>query len=399
MVSVVEGRKIYDVTDGLKAERTKEEYGRAFNVFLKYTGMQEKLLQILQLQPNKIEEIIADYLLSLKQRGLKHSSIINAKAAILHFFVINRVQLNSKWIGAFIEPDESHHEDRAYTDAEVQKLLAASDERFKVIILLLASTGMRKGAIPELRIGDLSAMNIAGISTYRFWIYNRSAKDRYYCFATPELKTQIDRYLDYRKRFGEILTPEAPLIRDQFDIYDPRAAKKPKPLSVNTFDKAMRRLVAKAGIGQSTRGECQLYNAFRKRVLSILIRSKADYSTREYILGHRHSRGLEVHYDRTTEEERFIEWSKAIDLLTVDPTQRLEKKVQQLEGEQSKRITQLEAQMRKYQETFIINDRIAKHMGLSKEEFGDVLIRRHKRYHPEDKDKDLKASFPSDFEY
>jgi integrase/predicted HTH domain antitoxin len=398
MVAIIEGRKVYDVTDGLKAERTKEEYGRAFKAFLKHMGAQSSGL--LQLDSRKIEEIIADYLLSLKQRGLKHSSINNAKAAILHFFVINRVQLNSKWIGAFIEPDESHHEDRAYTDAEVQKLLAAcSDERFKVVILLLASTGMRKGAIPELRIGDLTKVNLSGIETYKIQVYSKSAKYRHYCFATPELTKNIDLYLDYRKRFGEVLSPEAPLIRDQFDIFDSRAAKRPRSLSVNTFDKAMRRLAAKAGIGETTRGECQIYNGFRKRVLSILIRSKVDYSSREYLLGHRHSRGLEVHYDRTTEEERFIEWSKSIDFLTVDPTQRLQRQVAELAGDHSQRIMQLETQMQKYQETCIINDRIAKHMGLSKEEFGDVLIRRHKRYHPEDKDKDLKASFPSDFEY
>lgn len=343
---IVEGssRKVYDVTDGLKAERTKEEYARVFRAFLKHMGSQSSS-SMLQLDPKRIEENIADYLTYLKHRGLKHSSINNAKAAIVHYFVINRVQLSTKWISRFVPPDESHHEDRAYTDKEVEKLLAASDERFKVVVLLLASTGMRKGAIPELRIGDLSAMNIAGISTYKFWIYNRSAKDRYYCFATPELKTQIDVYLDYRKRFGEAISPEAPLIREQFDIYDPRAAKKPRPLSVNTFDKAMRRLVAKAGIQQTSKGERQIYNAFRKRVLSILIRSKVDYSTREYILGHRHSRGLEVYYDRTTDEERFIEWSKAIDFLTVDPAQRLEKQIQQQDIRHSEEWQTLKREM------------------------------------------------------
>jgi integrase len=361
MVSVVEGRTVYDVADGLKAEQTKEEYTRIFRAFLRYrknesnsnSSPHQHSLSLLQLDPKEIEDIISDYLLSLKQRGLGHSSLRSAKAAIIHFFVINRVQLNHKWISSFVPPNESvHTNDRAYTEEEVRKLLAAcSDDRWKVVVLLLAATGMRKGAIPELRIGDLSAINVTvtGISTYKIWVYNRSANDRYYCFATPELKAQIDAYLDYRKRFGEIISPEAPLIREQFDTYDPRTAKQPRPLSVTSFDKAMRRLVSKAGLDY-TKGQCQIYNAFRKRVITIMIKAKVDYDTREYLIGHKHSRGLDVNYDRSTEEERFLEWSKSIDFLTVDPTERLQKEYQELKSEQAQDIATLKAQVQSYKE-------------------------------------------------
>jgi integrase len=349
MVTVQQnGRKVYDVTDGLKSDRTKEEYGRAFNAFLKNKFEGQTSFQLLQVKPKQMEEIIADYLLSLKQRGLKHSSINNAKSAILHFFVINRVQLNNRWISKFIEPDEDHKEDRAYTDTEVEKLLAASDERFKVVILLMASTGMRKGAIPDLRILDLTKLFLSGIETYKIQVYARSAKDRYYCFATPELTKAVDAYLDYRERFGEITSPDAPLIREQFDTYDPRAAHKPRFMSINTFDKAIRRLIVKAGL--QTIGEVSRTNGFRKRVISIMIKARVAYETREYLVGHKHSRGLDFNYDRTTEEERFIEWSKAINLLTVDPTQRLQRENEDLRSSQAQQIAILKTQLYEYKE-------------------------------------------------
>ena len=40
--------------------------------------------------------------------------------------------------------------DRAYTHEEIGKMLEIADERMRAVILLLASTGMRIGAIPSL---------------------------------------------------------------------------------------------------------------------------------------------------------------------------------------------------------------------------------------------------------
>ena len=76
-----------------------------------------------------------------------------------------------------------------------------------------------------------------------------------------------------------------------------------------------------------------------------MIQAKIDYDCREYLIGHKRSRGLNVHYDRTSETERFIEWAKSINLLTIDPTQRLQKQVEKLESERSDELKQLKAQL------------------------------------------------------
>jgi len=63
-----------------------------------------------------------------------------------------------------------------------------------------------------------------------------------------------------------------------------------------------------------------------------MIKAKVDYNTREYLVGHKMSRGLDVNYDRTSEEDRLAEYLKAVDLLTINSENRLKKKIHQLES-------------------------------------------------------------------
>ena len=55
--------------------------------------------------------------------------------------------------------ERSHHsffKDRVYATEEIQQLLVKADERTRVVVLLLASTGMRIGAIPGLKLEHLT---------------------------------------------------------------------------------------------------------------------------------------------------------------------------------------------------------------------------------------------------
>lgn len=89
------------------------------------------------------------------------------------------------------------------------------DIRTRVIILLMASTGMR--------IGDIR--KIEEFNLYLIWVYNRSNPDRYFTFCTPECAADIDAYLDYRRRFGEVLKDKSPLIRERFNIDNPHRCR------------------------------------------------------------------------------------------------------------------------------------------------------------------------------
>jgi hypothetical protein len=68
--------RIHDITDGLRTDKTREEYRRAFNAFFRYTKL-NSLEELLKMDPQDIEELIIEYLTEylVKQRHLKYSSI------------------------------------------------------------------------------------------------------------------------------------------------------------------------------------------------------------------------------------------------------------------------------------------------------------------------------------
>lgn len=75
---------------------------------------------------------------------------------------------------------------------------------------------------------------------------------------------------------------------------------------------------------------------------------------------------MDASYIRTTEEDRLAEYVKAIDFLTVNPTKRLQEKVQELESEQAQEIAQLRAEIKAWEP--IKNEllEMAKEMGIKK---------------------------------
>jgi integrase len=214
------------------------------------------------------------------------------------------------------------------------------DERTRVIVLLLASTGMRIGAVSDIRLADLT--EIPDYNLYKIMVYSNSPPDRYYTFCTPECKQAIDNYLDYRRRFGDPLKDKAPLIREQFDIYDKFQASYPKPVRYGGIIWIMGELLKRSGMKNSS---VMQTHGFRKSAISMMIKAKVDYGTREYLVGHKHSRGLDVNYDRTTEEDRLSEFLKAVDILTINPENRLKRKIHLMEAEHSAEWQALKREM------------------------------------------------------
>jgi integrase len=85
-------------------------------------------------------------------------------------------------------------EDRPYTKEEIKTLVDRAELRNKAIILIMASSGMRIGPIPELRMKDL--------------------------LSPPKCRKIIDYYIKCRVSVGAEIKPESPLFRKAFDRDD-----------------------------------------------------------------------------------------------------------------------------------------------------------------------------------
>lgn len=100
--------------------------------------------------------------------------------------------------------------------------------------------------------------------------------------------------------------------------------------------------------------EVMASHGFRKFCITQMKKAKVDFNDREVLVGHRQSRGLDVNYDRTTEEDRLQEFLKAINFLTISPKNRLRAKVAEQEQTIQQKLTekdkQIEGMMRKQEQ-------------------------------------------------
>jgi integrase len=253
---------------------------------------------------------------------------------------MNDVVLNWKKISNYLGENIKLFKDRAYTTEEIQQLLTKADERMRVVILLLASTGMRIGAIPGLKLKHLTKIEHFGLPLYQITVYENT-KDEYYCFCSPECATAIDSYIAYRERCYEKIGPESPLIREQFDRDNPDKARNPRHLPLNTLSFLIRELLITSGIRtvehlietKTTSGrfrkEVRTNHGFRKFATTNMIRAKINPEAREMLLGH--FIGLSGSYYRPDATEILMEYLKAVDLLTINEENRLRRKVEILE--------------------------------------------------------------------
>ncbi len=198
----------------------------------------EKLSDLLSIEPQKQ---IVKYLMSLREKGLSFNSI--RLHAIYHFYEMNDVPLNKKKINMF-KGEFIKSVDMAYTNDEIKKILDVSDPRMKSIILLMASSGMRIGAIPLLKLRNIEKIN----SIYKITVYEGS-NEEYFTFCTPECASFLDAYLQFRSQNGEKLHKDSFLIRDQFDITDlEQIRNKSIGITLNTIKVLVNTILIRSGV-------------------------------------------------------------------------------------------------------------------------------------------------------
>jgi integrase len=81
--------------------------------------------------------------------------------------------------------------EEAYTAEEIHKALQTADQRMKVIILLLASTGQRIGSLTDLTLGNITKIEEYGL--YKIVVYE-GTNNEYYCYMTRECSNALDDY-------------------------------------------------------------------------------------------------------------------------------------------------------------------------------------------------------------
>jgi integrase len=317
--------------EGYHSPFTKNAYKIHLSLFCRYHNTEPDFL--IQLKPEQIKTMVLDYIIHLKnaakpscgkaRRGeLSVNSIKMYLAGIQSFLEFNDIVLNWKKIAKYC-PEQITISLRAYTKEEISKLLSVGDLRDRCLILLMASTGMRVGAIKSLKLKHLTRLqhesNIGSVS-----IYPESKDHRYNALMTQECMASIDEYIDYRRKQHEKITDESYIIRDKFSTFS-KTTNRPKPLRENTINKQMKFLLRKAGLPYD---QLQPDHSFRKFFNTSLMNSNVTYSFKELLMGH--SVKLDdVYYDKelTSRQKIIVEYMKAVDALTINEEYRLKNKI------------------------------------------------------------------------
>ena len=285
--------------------------------------------------------------------------------AIKYFYDSNEVDLGAlkwKWLKKFMGEATPINNDRAYTKEEINKLLGFCDIKLKAVVLLLASTGMRIGALSTM----LKSHLIEKGDCYLIKVYNGiKGKGQYSTYCTPEARKAVEDYFQLREQYGEKLTPNSPLFRDDFNtgFKTPGSARNDvKPLSYDALRMDIYQHLIKSGLRQvdhttiNSRKEVMMSHGFRK-----FYKTHAEQVMKpinvEITMGH--NIGLSSCYYKPTEKEVMEDYLKAIPYLTINPNQELLKQVKELKEEKNE-VTVMELKHRHTMDMILEDNRKTK---------------------------------------
>lgn len=210
---LVQEEAYFNFVNSINSEVTKKSYVYCLSKFLKYCNLE--LDSLLGLPTQDLSNRIIRYLVSLKISSQYKNVYLSA---INHACEMNDITLNWKKIKKFISYEKTDNEingrDRDYTDKEIRTILEFSDQHLKTAFLVLASTGMRIGALESIRISDLERID----NLYKIIVYT-GEKEEYFTFCTPECAREIDAYFEYRTRRGEDITQDSFLFVKKFNQF------------------------------------------------------------------------------------------------------------------------------------------------------------------------------------
>lgn len=330
---------------------TRKNYEIHFSEFRKALKASESCNELLKMDGRELEGKIVEHIKQMAKAGASTSSIRLTLSAVRKFFVENTQEsrVNWTWLKGKIPKSNGRIKDRDYTKEELVKMWEQSDIRKKAILSLLM-TGIRKGAIPDLRVGSLAKTieyrdregrqhRFESHYIYKLTVYEGSDSE-YVTFLTPAGAKAVDRYIEARTMAGEKVTANSPLIRDAFDSVN---AGQPKPVTLGALDMAFTRLTRSVGIRpkekkeeegrkRQDRHDIMLFHGIRKYVNHALVNAGCNMIAKELLIGHA-APGLEGSYLRPTEGELLTEFVKAIPALSLSQESELRQQVDRLRVE------------------------------------------------------------------
>jgi hypothetical protein len=300
------GRSYKLFRQGIKAEKTLEFYNRQLYYFCEFLGMDtEQLIEYYgpykkvngKNKPNlegqqQLQRNIKNYVLNLQEKvdrkEIKPSTCVVRIPPVKLFCEMNDVLLNWTKIGKLLPRTDLVAQDEAYTREQIQKMLTFCDLRTRIIVLMLASSGIRLEALARLRHGDFNPIySENSLVAVHVKVY-RGTTAEYDSFATPEFWKSYSEYISLRKAYGEVITGDSPAILSPFS-HQTLATGNAKAISDGTIQNLLLAVRSKAGLNipskeYTGRFTIKTAHGFRKWFNGVLksIKVRLNYNVSKY---------------------------------------------------------------------------------------------------------------------
>ena len=314
--------------ESLQSEHSRSTYTYLVKLFREYHDI-KSFDAILEIDHKEIQKLVETYVIHIK-KSINPNTVPTYINPIKTFLEINDIDLDWRKIKRLYPNKIKRSGASAYQTTDVQKMLDVTPQiRSKAIIHFLASTGVRVGAIPELKIKHLRDMP----NDCKMILIYENSTDEYNTFLTPEASLALELYMNERKSHGETINEDSPLFRQRYLLGELTAI----PISKKAIQSIIKRSGHNASIrGQKTNGRYseQLVHGFRKRFNTILkLNNEVNDNAIEKMMGH--TNGLDGVYLQITTERLFDEFKKGVADLTISNEARNNVKIQKLESEKS----------------------------------------------------------------
>jgi integrase len=237
---------------------------------------------------------IDDFIGDLQAEGLAPGTINNHVKGVKALFRVNGVKLELP----YRVPKKVKYPDRAPTPEELTKIIDIADIREKVIVSLLALSGVRIGTLEKLQYRHVKEDLEKGVMPIHMYIEAEITKGKYHDYDTflgAEGVQYLKAYIESRRLGNERLEggrirgmpPEE--ITDFSPLVKNKHKKQVEPVSPGTIHRVIHSLYFKAGLIKKGSGERYQLRAhsirkyFRTQLGSIST-IPTDYI--EYMMGH-----------------------------------------------------------------------------------------------------------------
>jgi integrase len=252
----------------------------------------DKILKNARANEKDFRYEFTDFVRKMEKEGKAGSYIARFKKVILSWLKFNdiRLQLTVNISGENETPTIVN--ERVPSKEELARILRKATSRGRVAIAIMAFSGLRPESLGDyegtdgLRLGDLKELKLSDEiqfdkipATVMVKSKLSKARHQYFSFIGEEGTTYIREYLEERRKQGEELTYESPLL--QFDV---RGVKKNAFLRTTLVTRDIREAIEQAGLKMRP----YVLRAYFSTALDIAeSKGLISHPWRQFIMGHK----------------------------------------------------------------------------------------------------------------